>query len=49
MDFVMSFLNGDLKDEINMKQPPGYIIPGREGQVCKLEQFIYGLKQLPQC
>ena len=28
MDVISGFLNGDLKEEIYMRQPPGYIQPG---------------------
>ena len=49
MDVVTTFLNGDLKEEIYMRQPPGYVIPGRERQVCKLKKSLYGLKQSPRC
>ena len=30
MDFVDASLNGDLKEEIYMRQPPGYVQPGKE-------------------
>ena len=28
-----------------MEQPQGFIVAGMENKVCKLEKFIYGLKQ----
>ncbi len=49
MDVVTAFLNGDLKEEIYMQQPPGYIQPGNENLVCKLKKSLYGLKQSPRC
>ena len=38
------FLNGELKEEIYMIQPEGFISTD-ESKVCKLQRFIYGLKQ----
>ncbi|KAF0710490.1 hypothetical protein As57867_005508, partial [Aphanomyces stellatus] len=51
MDVKTAFLNGSLDDdtEIYMAQPPNYVVPGTEGQVCKLQKAIYGLKQAPRC
>ena len=49
MDVVTAFLNGDLKEEIYMQQPPGYTQVGKENLVCKLEKSLYGLKQAPRC
>jgi len=45
MDVKITLLNGDLEEEIYMEQPGGFIVPGQEHQVCKLENFLYGLKQ----
>ena len=49
MDVVSAFLNGELKEEIYMRQPPGYELKGKEELVCKLRKSIYGLKQSPHC
>ena len=49
MDVVSAFLNGELKEEIYMKQPPGYVQSGKEELVCKLRKSIYGLKQSSRC
>ena len=48
MDVTCAFLNGELKEEIYMEQAPGYIKPGEENLVCKLNRSIYGLKQAPR-
>lgn len=44
-DAKTAFLNGELKETIYMKQPEGYVIPGKEDYICKLKKSIYGLKQ----
>ena len=49
MDVVTAFLNGKLEEEIYMDQPDGYIKPGKENLVCKLQKSLYGLKQSPRC
>ena len=49
MNVISAFLNGDLKEEIYMRQAPGYVQPGKEEFICKLRKSIYGLKQPPHC
>ena len=41
----MSNLNAPIDCEIFMTQPEGYIQPGNEHFVCKLNKSLYGLKQ----
>lgn len=47
-DVSNAFVKAPLKEEIYMKQPEGYVVPGKEKQVWKLEKSFYGLKQAPQ-
>lgn len=49
MDVTTAFLNGELHEEIYMKQPEGFVTEGREKLVCKLKRSLYGLKQSPRC
>nr|GEX46105.1 zinc finger, CCHC-type [Tanacetum cinerariifolium] len=48
MDVKTAFLNGDLDEEIYMKQPEGFVMPGHESKVCKLKKSLYGPKQSPK-
>ena len=48
MDVKTTFLHGDLDEELYMKQPEGYVIHGKEKQVCMLKRSLYGLKQAPR-
>ena len=49
MDVVTAFLNGELKEEIFMSQPPGFVEKGKEELVCRLKRSLYGLKQSSRC
>ena len=39
-----TFLNENISKDVYMAQPKGFIY-GNDSKVCKLQRFIYGLKQ----
>jgi hypothetical protein len=44
MDLKSTFLNGDLKEEVFVHQPPGFAIPDKQGKVLHLRKALYGLR-----
>ena len=48
MDVKSTFLNGDLREEIYLVQPEGFVKHGKKFLVCKLKKALYGLKQAPR-
>jgi len=38
-----AFLNGNLKKEVYMTQPKGFVVKGEELKVCRLDKTLYGL------
>ncbi|GJR13514.1 retrovirus-related pol polyprotein from transposon TNT 1-94 [Tanacetum coccineum] len=48
MDVKSSFLNGKLKEEVYVKQPPGFESSEFPDYVCKVDKALYGLKQAPR-
>eukprot|EP00253_Pinus_taeda_P020331 PITA_20331 len=48
LDVKSAFLNSDLKEEIYLVQPEGFVKKGEEHLVCKLKKALYGLKQAPR-
>ena len=44
MNVKITFLNGDLEEEVYMDQPKGFVSPRKENLVCKLKKSIYELK-----
>ena len=45
IDFVGAYLNSLTKEDIYMKQPEGFVEPGKEDHVAKLVHMIYGTMQ----
>jgi hypothetical protein len=45
LDVETAFLNGKLDEEIYVEQPPGYVAPGFEDHVLKLDKALHGLEQ----
>ncbi|GJW13678.1 retrovirus-related pol polyprotein from transposon TNT 1-94 [Tanacetum coccineum] len=48
MDVKSAFFNGKLKEEVYVKQPPGFERNEFPNHVCKLDKALYGLKQAPR-
>ena len=41
MDVKTMFLHGDLKEEIYMKQPEGFVLKGKKELLCKMKRSIF--------
>ena len=48
MDVKSAFLNGFIKEEVYVKQPPDFENPKFPNRVYKLQKALYGLKQAPR-
>jgi hypothetical protein len=45
MDVKSTFLNGDFKEEVYVRQLTGFVVVGQEGKVLRLRKVLYGLRQ----
>jgi hypothetical protein len=48
MNVKLSFLNGELEEEVYIEQPEGFQLSENIYYVCKLKKALYGLKQAPR-
>nr|GEY39029.1 retrovirus-related Pol polyprotein from transposon TNT 1-94 [Tanacetum cinerariifolium] len=48
MDMKTTFLNGELKKEVDVSQPEGFVDPDRPNNIYRQKKALYGLKQAPR-
>ncbi|GKF48284.1 retrovirus-related pol polyprotein from transposon TNT 1-94 [Tanacetum coccineum] len=48
MDVKTVFLNGNLREEVYVSQPDGFVDPDKPNYVYKLKKALYGLKHAPR-
>ncbi|KAL9255860.1 Retrovirus-related Pol polyprotein from transposon RE2-like protein [Drosera capensis] len=48
MDVKSAFLNGNMKEEVDVEQPPSFEDFEHPGHVYRLDKSLYGLKQAPR-
>jgi hypothetical protein len=48
MDVKSAFLNGSIKEEVYVEQPPGLQSEEYRNHIYKLHKMLYGFKQAPR-
>jgi hypothetical protein len=48
MDVNITFLHGDIEEEIYVKKLECFVVKGKKDLVCKMKKSLYGLKQPPR-
>ena len=48
LDVKTAFFQGELKEDVYVKQPEGFVVEGSENKVYKLNKALYGLRQAPR-
>ncbi|GJT13313.1 retrovirus-related pol polyprotein from transposon TNT 1-94 [Tanacetum coccineum] len=48
IDVKTTFINGELKEEVYVSQPEGFVDPDHPTHVYRLKKALYGLKQAPR-
>ncbi|GKF06547.1 retrovirus-related pol polyprotein from transposon TNT 1-94, partial [Tanacetum coccineum] len=48
MDVKTTFVNGELKEEVYVSQPEGFVDPDHPTHLYRLKKALYGLKQAPR-
>ena len=48
VDFETAFMNGDLEEDVYMRQIPGFVDQDNPTHVCKLKKALNGIRQAPR-
>jgi len=48
MDVKTAFLNGEIKEEVYIEKPDGFVVHEKVSHVCRLKKALYRLKHAPR-